>query len=400
MVQHRGHNEGSVYKKRDKWIVSVSYKDTNGNAKRTAKTCATKTEANEARIALLAQRQQGTDLTTNKQTVAEFISDMLDKHFNGDQSTRECYQRTMRLHVYPYPIGRMELGKLTPKMLADHYYRLRTVPRERKAGERPTKALSNRSVELVHDIVHKQFKQAVRWGLIPKNPADDVTAPRPEKHDILVLDAEQRAALLTAARGDDLEALYIVALGTGMRVSEILGLRWSDVTWPEGRRPGTLTVRKQAKRTKARGLHLDDTKTDKPRVIPAIGPVMFALQAHRDRQTFHKALGVAWTDLDLVFANGEGKLMEAQNLHRRSWKPLLRRAGLPTTTTFHALRHTYATHCLQQGIDINTVQTWLGHATSKMLLEVYAHYIPAHGESQLDRLDTLLGGTSHGQMAS
>lgn len=391
MVQHRGHNEGSVYKNRDKWVAAVTYTDTSGESKRTTKTCATRREANEARIALLAQRQQGLDLTPNKQTVQEFISEMLDKHFTGDQSTREGYQRFMRLHVYPYPIRRVELVKLTPKMLADHYYRLRTVPRERKPGERPTKPLSNRSVELVHDILHKQLKQAVRWSIIPRNPADDVTAPRPDKHDITVLTGEQRNLLLATAKGDDLEALYVLALGTGMRISELLGLRWSDVTWPQSGRPGTLTVRKQAKRTKERGLHLDNTKTDKPRVIPVIGPVMAALQAHRDRQVFHRATGTAWTELDLVFPNEHGKLMETQNHHRRSWKPLLRRAGLPLDTTFHSLRHTYATHCLQQGIDIKTVQTWLGHATPKMLLEVYAHYIPAHGESQLDRLDGLLG---------
>jgi integrase len=121
---------------------------------------------------------------------------------------------------------------------------------------------------------------------------------------------------------------------------------------------------------------------------------MVALQAHRDRQLFHRASGVAWTDLDLVFPNGEGKLMEAQNHHRRSWRPLLERSGLLAETTFHSLRHTYATHCVQQGIDINTVQTWLGHSTSKMLLEVYAHYGPAHGVSQTDLLIGLLGAVA------
>lgn len=393
MVQHRGHNEGSVYKKRDKWVASVSYKDANGTNKRTTKTFATKREANEGRIALLAKRQQGTDLTPHKRTVEQFVSEMLDKHFTGDQSTREGYQRFMRLHVYAYPIGRVELATLKPKMLADHYHRLRTVARERKPGEGPTKPLSNRSVELVHAILHKQFKQAVRWDYMPKNPADDVTAPRSKKHDITVLTPGQRTILLDAARGDDLEALYVVALGTGMRISEILGLRWSDVTWGADSRRGALTVRKQAKRTRATGLHLDDTKTDKPRVIPVIAPVMDALRAHRDRQEAFRATGVEWADLDLVFPNSQGKLMEAQNHHRRSWKPLLQRAGLPATTHFHALRHTYATHCLQQGIDINTVQTWLGHSTPKMLLEVYAHYIPAHGMAQLDRLGALLGST-------
>jgi integrase len=231
----------------------------------------------------------------------------------------------------------------------------------------------------------------VRWGLIPKNPADGAVAPRPDKHDVAVLSPSQRAALLGAARGDELEALYVVALGTGMRLSELLGLRWADVAWPAEGRPGTLTVRKQAKRTKERGLHLDDTKTDKPRAIPVLPEVTAALEAHRARQARHRETVADWVDLDLVFPNDRGGIREKPNLHQRRWKPLVRRAGLPEGTTFHSLRHTFATHCLQRGIDIHTVQTWLGHATPKMLLEVYAHYIPAHGEAQIDQLGGLFG---------
>jgi integrase len=389
--KRRGHNEGSVYRKRDRWVAAVSYTDADGKPRRMTKTCATRKEANEAKIALLARRQRGEDLTPHRQTLRDFLAEMLSKHFSGDQSTREGYVRFMRLHVYPYPLGRVELAKLTPKMLADHYCHLRTVAREPKPGERETKPLSKRSVQLVHAILHKQLDQAVRWGLIPKNPADAATAPRPDKHDVTVLGSAERAALLDAARGDELEALYVVALGTGMRLSELLGLRWSDVAGPVGGRSGAVTVRKQAKRTKERGLHLDDTKTDKPRVIPVLPEVTAALTAHLARQARHRETVADWVDLDLVFPNERGGIRERQNLHRRSWKPLVCRAGLPEDTTFHSLRHTFATHCLQRGIDIHTVQTWLGHATPKMLLEVYAHYIPAHGEAQLDQLGGLFG---------
>ncbi len=391
MAKRRGHNEGSVYKHRDKWVASVSYKDVGGESRRVSKTCATRKEANEAKIALLAQRQAGADLTPSRQTVGDFVAEMLTKHFTGDESTREGYARFMRLHVYPYPVGRAELSSLTPKMLADHYYRLRTAAREPLPGEGARKPLSKRSVQLVHAILHKQLEQAVRWGIIPKNPADGAVVPRPDKHDVEILEPPQRAALLDAARGDPLEAFYVVAVGSGMRLSELMGLRWSDVTWPRGRRPGTLTVCKQAKRTKAGGLHLDDTKTDRPRAIPVVPTVIAALSAHRERQARQREAATAWVDLDLVFPNERGGLMEKSNHHNRQWKPLVRRAGLPAATTFHALRHTFATHCLQQGIDITTVQTWLGHSTPKMLLEVYAHYIPAHGEAQLERLSGLFG---------
>lgn len=383
MAMKRGHHEGSIYRKRDKWMAAVSYTDEAGNDKRIAKTCATKREAQAMVISLSAQRQQGADLTPRKQTVAEFLDDVLTKHFNRDESTREGYQRMMVLHVYPYPIGRLELAKLSPKLLADHYHRLQTVARIPKPGEKTTRPLSKRSVQLVHAILHKQFEQAVRWGLIPQNPAAAVDAPRPDKTEVAPLNAKQRGALLLAAQGDPWEALYTVALGTGMRVSELLGLRWVDVDFAAS----TVTVQGQAKRTKAGGLARDDTKTDRPRSIPVVPAVMAALRAHRDRQTFTRQQSAnLWSDEGLVFPNERGKLFERQNLHRRSWKPLLERAGLPADTEFHTLRHTFATTCLQRGIDVTTVQHWLGHSTPKMLLEVYSHYIPAHGAAQLDKL--------------
>jgi integrase len=223
----------------------------------------------------------------------------------------------------------------------------------------------------------------VRWGLIQRNPADAVDAPRPGKAEVTPLTGAQRAALLRAARGGEWEALYFVALGTGMRVSELLGLRWPDIDFAGA----AITVRRQVKRTRARGLHLDDTKTDRPRTIPVLPEVLDALRAHRDRQAFaRERAGNLWTEHGLVFPNERGRLMERQNLHRRSWKPLLTRAGLPLDTEFHTLRHTFATTCLQRGIDVTTVQHWLGHTTPKMLLEVYAHYIPAHGAAQLSKL--------------
>lgn len=383
MAKRRGHNEGSIYKKGDKWVAAVSYRDSAGKHRRSTKTCATKREAQEAKTALLAQRQQGTDLTPNKQTVREFVDDMLTKHFNGDVATRENYLRMMRLHISPYPIGRTELAKLTPKTLADHYHRLLTVARETQPGERAAKPLSKRSVQLVHAILHKQLERAVRWDLIPRNPADAVDAPRPEKPEVVPLTEGQRLALLEAAKGDPWEALYVVALGTGMRVSELLGLRWPDVDFAAS----AITVRGQAKRTRAGGLALDDTKTDRPRVIPVLPYVLSALRAHQDRQVFAKQKADdQWVECELVFPNERGKLMERQNLHRRSWKPLLERAGLPNETEFHTLRHTFATTCLQRGIDYKMVQTWLGHATPKMLLEVYSHYVPAHGVSELNKL--------------
>lgn len=119
-------------------------------------------------------------------------------------------------HVRP-SIGRVKLKNLNALHLTRLY------------RERLDSGLSGSTVQKIHHVLHKGLAQAVRWALIPRNPADDVKAPTPASKEMCPLSASQARELLEAARGDRLEALYVLALHTGMRRGELLGLKWEDI---------------------------------------------------------------------------------------------------------------------------------------------------------------------------
>ena len=174
--------------------------------------------------------------------------------------------------------------------------------------------------------------------------------------------------MLSAASGDRWEALYIVAIHTGLRRGEILGLRWDDVDLEEG----TLSVR--------RSLDTDGTlkapKRDSSRRTLRLTPsARAALRSHRVQQNEERLkAGELWEDNDLVFPNTLGKPMNAGNFYRREFQPLLERAGLAGEGfTFHSLRHTFATALAAQGVHPSTAQKMLGHSDIRMTLAIYTH---------------------------
>ena len=136
-------------------------------------------------------------------------------------TTYQGYERIVRLHIKP-TLGRIKLENLTPVHLRALY------------RERLEIGLAHRMVQLVHTTLHRALKQAVADGLIPRNAADVVKGPRPVRKEIKPLRPEQARTLLTPARGDRLEALYVLAVTTGMRQGELLGLKWEDTDLEAG----------------------------------------------------------------------------------------------------------------------------------------------------------------------
>lgn len=383
MGSRRGHGEGSIYRRESdgKWCCVVDLGRADGKRKRKTIYGRTRKEVAEKLKVALRDQQQGLPIALDqRQTVGAFLDHWLDEaaRHTLEISTYEGYGRRIRIDIKAH-IGQIVLSKLIPQDLTRMYAAL-------LAGGQ-----SNRTVQYDHAVLHKALDQAVRWNLIGRNPADLVDAPRRENREIHPLTEEQSGRLLRAAIDDRLYALYALALATGMRLGELLGLTWADVNW-EG---GALHVRQQATRTKGRGLALVAPKTARSRrtiVVPAA--VLVTLRAYRDRQSLERqASGDQWEDHDLVFPNVRGKLLERPNLQRRSFKPLLERAGLPDIR-FHDLRHTHATLLLTKGVNPKVVQERLGHATVSITLDVYSHVIPSMQQDAADKLGALFGTDS------
>ncbi|MCZ7618901.1 MAG: site-specific integrase [Myxococcota bacterium] len=243
------------------------------------------------------------------------------------------------------------------------------------------KGASARARQMTYAVLRTALRDALRMKLLMANPLDAVSRPRAPRPEIQALDAEQARALLAAAAGDPLEALYALALGTGLRLGELTGLRWRDVDLEAG----AVHVRQTLLESIKGKITFGEPKTSKSRrQVDVPGFAIAALARHRGR------LGVL-PHLDrLVFLSSEGEPIRRSNLHRRSFKPLLARAGLPDVP-FHALRHTAATLALAAGVNPKVVQERLGHSTITLTLDTYSHAVPTLGKDAADRLDTLLG---------
>jgi integrase len=200
------------------------------------------------------------------------------------------------------------------------------------------------------------------------------------------LSKEEVQRLLEATRGDRLEALYVLAVYTGMRQGELLGLKWRDVDLENG----TISVRRTLTKSGGR-LLLGEPKTKKSRrTIRLTEPAVRALREHLDRQMeAMQRLGDFYRDEGLVFASEVGTLINPSNLRKRSFAPLLRRAGLPKIR-FHDLRHTCATLLLNRNLHPKYVQELLGHANIAITLDTYSHVIPGMGDQAARAMEDAL----------
>jgi integrase len=228
----------------------------------------------------------------------------------------------------------------------------------------------------------------VRWNLIVRNPADAVKPPTPTPKEMRPLSATEARRLLEAARGDRLEALYVLALHTGMRQGELLALRWDDVDLDAG----TLRVRRTLTRHGGK-IALGEPKTRKSRrTVRLTQRAVEALRSHRKRQLEEKLRADLYEDSGLVFAGEGGSLINPSNLRNRSFARLLIRAELSDQRiTFHDLRHTCASLLFQRNIHPKFVQELLGHASIAITLDTYSHMLPGMGGEAADAMREALG---------
>lgn len=365
--------EGSVYQRKDgRWTAAMTLDD----GKKKFLYGKTQREVlKELQIATHA-KLQGTLITTRDQTMQVFLTSWLQDtaQHRVRAKTFVRYEELVRLHMLPV-IGKVKLLKLAPQHLQKLY------ACKREEGYAP------QTIQHIHRLLHRALSDAVKWNLVPRNICDAVDPPRVPKQEMHVLTVEQARHLLNVAREDPLEALYILALTTGMRQGELLGLQWSDIHVAIG----TLQVQRSIARIKQKGFVVSEPKTAKSRRSISLAPLTLeALQRHRLRQQEQRlACGSAWEDNGLVFSNSVGKPLEASNVLGRSFYPLLVKAGLPKVR-FHDLRHSCATLLLSMGVHPKVVQERLGHSQIAVTLDTYSHVLPSMQEDAANKLDALL----------
>src|SRR5215212_7447737 len=201
------------------------------------------------------------------------------------------------------------------------------------------------------------------------------------------LSETEARTFLGTARGDRFESLYVLAITTGLRRGELLGLQWDDADLERGTlRVGRALVREGGRHT------LGETKSRRGRrQVNLTARTVSALKAHRKRQLQERIkLTGLYEDRGLIFATSVGTPVNPENLVKRSFKPLLKGTGLPEIR-FHDLRHTYATLLLGRGVHPKLVQELLGHANIAMTLDTYSHCLPSMADAAAGAMGEALG---------
>ncbi|MGW3086716.1 tyrosine-type recombinase/integrase [Streptomyces sp. NPDC001108] len=381
----RANGDGTVYQRKDSRWEAAGYVLAPGNTRRRVRVYgASRKEALAKLTEKIAASNRGVLIPSAQGSVAAYLTYWLDAVAVHQlrENTHTRYSAVTRLYLIP-GLGRKKLAKLTAKDVRTWLNQLRTTcqcctrgldagrdePRCCAAGACCSKRLAALTLAYVHSVLKSALEHAVREEEIPRNVARNVRTGTPRPRRFEPLTADEARELLAAASGHRLQALFELALRTGLRKGELLGLRWEDLD-PAG---GLASIRRTLQRTNSDGLTALPTKTkSSERRIALPTPCLRTLEQHRDRQLQEReTAGTGWKDSGYVFTRPDGAPIEGSTLTRH-FNTLLRQAGL-RRIRFHDLRHSTATLLLEQGVELVVIKELLGHAHIGVTATVYAH---------------------------
>lgn len=248
---------------------------------------------------------------------------------------------------------------------------------------------SNHAVSVTHKTLRVALNHAIKLGFIGRNPCSGAIPPKPKQMEMKFYDDRQVRILLEKALtiGDRFFPLYYLAIHTGMRQAELIGLKWSDVDWKHR----AIQVQRQVRHFKGGGYTFTKPKSKSGNRTIILGKQQ-ALKTIREHLEDQKRLiehaGESWENLNLIFPSNVGTPITANNL-RRNFRILLEASGLPKIR-FHDLRHTAASLMLNHGIPILIASRRLGHSKPSMTMDVYGHLMPNKQEEAAALMDDLI----------
>lgn len=365
--------DGSVYRRGTGYEAAITV-----DGKRRTQRAKTKAEAEAALRRLRALRDTGQLPRRADTTTAEFLTFWLSQRKPFLRySTWRRYSEYVTLHAAPV-IGHVPLVRLGAIHLDGLY------------ATCLTKGLAERSVLHLHRVLHKALADAEAWDRVDRNVAAKAQPPRVRDTPPEVLDARQVARLLDAAREHPFGPLFILAVTTGVRQGELLGLRWSDLDLDDG---GVARIRQTIQRAE-QGRGVGDPKTEQSRRnVEIIAPAREALLAHRRRQATRRlASGGDWADPDLVFTDDHGVPLNPARVSR-VFRAFMRGLGMDTIP-FKNLRHTFATLHLDTGLPDKIVSEALGHTRTSTTNTFYRRVDRRHQQDAASRLEALLSAAA------
>ncbi|MBW8012293.1 MAG: site-specific integrase [Chloroflexi bacterium] len=372
MVKRRGNNEGSLFKRPDgTWRAQVTIE-----GRRLSVSAKTRKECQGWLKETLKQVETGLTYQGANTNLGEFLSEW---HISMQSSLRPTtwyqYGQIIRDHIIPM-LGKIKLKDFRPEQIQALY------------NKKVRDGIGLRTIQITHSVLHRALNHGVKLGLLSRNPSDATNPPKPQQNELLILDENQAQQFILNAEAwnDRYATLYHLAITTGFRQSEILGLQWKDIDWERR----TLQVQRQLKWKKGGGFYFAQPKTKSGKRIIVLGKTAIEkLRQHRDRQFEKRQIaGDKWQEMDLIFPSTVGTPINQSNMNK-SFKKLLKQSGLPIIR-FHDLRHTAASLMLNFGIPLIIVSRRLGHSRPSITLDIYGHLIPSKQEEAAELMDSLL----------
>ncbi|MDX3855945.1 site-specific integrase [Streptomyces sp. AK02-01A] len=391
----------TVYQRKDRRWEAAGYILAPGNTRRRIRVYGTTRKEALAKLTeKIATSNRGIPVPSAQGSVAAYLTYWLENvavyHLRENTHTR--YTAVARLYLIP-GLGRKKLAKLTAKDVRTWLNQFRTTcqcctrdidarrdqPRCCATGQCCHKLLSPLTLTYIHSVLKSALEHAVREEEIPRNVARNVRTGTPRPRRFEPLTADEARKFLAAADGHRLQPLFELALHTGLRKAELLGLRWENLDF----NAGTAAIRRTLQRTSAGGLTTLPAKTRaSERRIALPTRCVHSLKHHHEQQQ-REAAGAAWQYSGHVFTTTLGRPIDPTNL-TRAFTTLLRKAGL-RRIRFQDLRHSTATMLLEQGVELVVIKELLGHAHIGVTATVYAHVRLRLQRDAIDTLSTALG---------
>lgn len=368
MGKKRGSGEGTIHQlPSGSWRAQITV-----DGGRLSFTAKTRREVQEWIKKTVGQVDKGLSYDGATTTVDEFFRGWLVSNRPSLRPrTHQQYSQVVRDHILPY-IGQTKLLALRPDQVQAMYDGLLA------SGK------SARIVQLSHSILHKALGSALKMGSVTRNVTEATTPARPAKRMVEVLTDEQLDRLLVTVDGHRYKALIYMAVVTGMRAGELLGLRWSDLDWLSGE----IRISRQAQEIRGTGTVFADTKTMAGRRTVIIGAQMLELLREQVKliELMRKFARDQWKENDLMFPSSVGTVIGRSNFHKE-WNRILETAGL-SPMRFHDLRHMAASIMLVKLRRSPTeVASILGHAKTSTTLDIYGHMLPGMSQKTAKEIE-------------
>ena len=379
MAKRRANGEGNIRKRPDgRWEGRyVAGHDENGKAIRKNVLGRTQAEVKEKLKRAIGECAEVNVEKAEEYTVAAWVRTWYETYSKPHvrESTQRFYEDYIEHHIIPR-IGSIKLAKLTGRDIQKMYNDVKAKGRIRKKAD-GDRSLSVSYVRGLHMMLHNCLDRAVRERLIARNPTEDCIVPKLEKKEMHILHPEDISAYLKEANRRGVLAMFFLELTTGLRKGELVALLWSDLD----EKAMTLNVCKQAAGVKGGGVKVTRPKTETSiRRISLSQETIDVLKAEHAKHP----------ELEIMFPSPNTLGMYYPDSVTAIHNKILKSAGLPHIR-LHDLRHTFATLALQNGVDVKTVSSILGHFDAGFTLRTYTHVTTKMQEEAAATMGKLIG---------